>query len=80
MKKHPLTDLDADIREHIAHETEDNIARGMPPDEARAAALRAFGNIALVKEDVRAVWIPAWLEQLLQDSRFALRTMRRTRV
>ena len=50
----------------------------MPPDEARAAALRAFGNIALVKEDVRAVWIPAWLEQLLQDSRFALRTMRRT--
>ena len=78
MKKHPLTDLDADIREHIEHETQDNIARGMAPDDARAAALRAFGNVALVKEDVRAVWVPVWLEQLSQDSRFAMRTMRRT--
>jgi predicted permease len=78
MKKHPLADIDADIREHIEHETLDNIARGMPRDEARAAALRAFGNVALVKEDVRAVWIPAWLEQIVQDSRFAMRTMRRT--
>jgi predicted permease len=78
MRKHPLTDLDADIRDHIARETEDNVGRGMPPDEARAAALRAFGNIALVKEDARAVWVPVWLEQLLQDSRFAIRTMRRT--
>jgi predicted permease len=78
MKKHPLTDLDDDIRDHIERETQDNIARGMPPDDARSAALRAFGNVALVKEEVRAVWIPVWLEQLFQDSRFAIRTMRRT--
>ena len=46
MKKHPLTDFDADIREHIAHETEDNIARKCRPTRPGAAALRAFGNIA----------------------------------
>ena len=78
MKKHPLTDLDADIREHLDHETRDNIGRGMAPDDARAAALRSFGNVALVQEDVRAVWIPVWLEQVFQDARFAVRTMRRT--
>src|SRR5687768_15844594 len=36
-----------------------------------------FGNVALMKEDTRAVWTWAWLEQLRQDSRYALRTLRR---
>jgi len=40
----------------------------MAPDEAREAALRAFGNIAMTAEDTRAVWIPVWLDQLVQDA------------
>src|SRR5438105_3351274 len=40
----------------------------MTPRDARDAALRTFGNIALAKEDVRAVWIPIWSDQLLQDT------------
>ena len=77
-RKHLLSDLDADIRDHIARETQDNIARGMSPQEARFAALRKFGTIAQTTEDTRAVWISLWLEQLAQDLRFALRTLRKS--
>src|SRR5438034_649865 len=65
-----LEDLDQDIRDHIEQETRDNIERGMSPEEAGQAAARKFGNIALVKEDTRAVWIPIWIEQFLQDTRY----------
>src|SRR6185312_15300797 len=47
------------------------------PEEARRRALLKFGNIASTKEDTRAVWRRQWLEQLLQDSRYAIRTLRR---
>jgi predicted permease len=73
-----VDDLDEDIRDHLTRETEDNIARGMSPEDARSAALRAFGNVLRVKEDTRAVWIWVWLEQLGQDVRFALRLLRKT--
>src|ERR1700733_12379800 len=73
-----LDDLEQDIRDHIEIETRDNIARGMPPDEARYAALRKFGNITRVQEDTREVWSFVWLEQLLQDIRFGLRMLRKS--
>jgi predicted permease len=72
-----LSDLDADIRDHIERETQDNIDRGMADDEARYTALRKFGNVTLVREDTRSVWIPIWLDQFGQDARYALRTIRR---
>jgi hypothetical protein len=55
-RKQMLEDLDQDIRDHIERETEDNIERGMSPEEARYAAMRKFGNVMRVKEDTRAVW------------------------
>ena len=57
---------------------EDNIARGMSPDEAHYAAMRKFGNVRRVKEDTREVWISIWLEQLIQDVRFGLRMLRKS--
>jgi putative ABC transport system permease protein len=72
-----LDELDREIRDHIEAETHENIARGMSEQEARAAAIRKFGNIARVKEDVRAVWIPDWIDQLRQDTRDAVRYVRR---
>lgn len=62
-----LEELDEDIREHIAMETQDNIARGMSPEEARHAAMRKFGNVSRVKEEMREVWSLVWLEQLVED-------------
>ena len=77
MTKHPLSDLDGEIRDHIERETDDNIARGMPAREARSAALRKFGSVFRVREEARAVWIPVWLDQLRQDARYTLRTLGR---
>jgi putative ABC transport system permease protein len=73
-----LQQLDDEIREHIETETQDNIARGMSPEEARYAAVRKFGNVTRVKEDTREVWSFVWLEQLLQDVRFAVRMLRKS--
>lgn len=76
MNRH-LKNLDREIRDHIERETRDNIERGMSPEDARAAALRAFGNVTRVVEDTRAVWIVVWLEQLWQDVRYGVRTLLR---
>ncbi len=75
--KRMLEDLDEDIREHIERETQDNIERGIPAEEARYAAVRKFGNITRVKEETREVWTFPRLEELLQDVRYGLRTLRR---
>jgi predicted permease len=77
-RKRMMEDLDEDIREHIAMEAQDNIERGMSPEEAHYAAVRKFGNVTRVKEEAREVWSVAWPEQLLQDIRFGLRTLRKS--
>lgn len=77
-RKHVLEGLDDDIREHLARSIEENIERGMTESEARTAALRKFGNPALVREDTREVWVRRRAEQLLQDIRFGLRMLRKS--
>jgi predicted permease len=77
-RRRALDDLDRDISDHIARETDENIERGLPPEEARRQALLAFGNVSLVKEDTRAVWVRRWIDDLRQDVRYALRTIGRT--
>ena len=74
-RREMLRRLEEDIRNHIERETEDNIERGMPPEEARYAALRRFGNTQLIKEETRAVWISAAAEQIWQDAKFGLRIL-----
>jgi len=74
-RKRMMEDLDQDIHDFIERETQDNIAHGMPPEEARYAALRKFGNVTRVKEETREVWSFMWLEQLWQDIRFGLRML-----
>ena len=73
-----MDDLDQDIRDFIERETQDNIDRGLPPEEARYAALRKFGNVTRIKEETREVWTFVWLEPLAQDVRFGLRMLRRS--
>src|SRR5262245_60228272 len=80
LRKRALKSLEQDIRDHIERETQDNIDRGMPADEARRAAYLKFGNVARIQEETRAVWRHVWLEQLIQDVRYALRTLRRNPV
>lgn len=77
-RKRIMADLDQEIRDHIEREAQDNIDRGLSPEEARYAALRKFGNVARVKEDTREVWTFGWLEQLWRDIRYGLRQLRRS--
>src|SRR5258706_353062 len=72
-----LESLDDDIRDHIERETRDNLDRGLAPEEARRQALLKFGNVALVKEDTRAIWRWQRGEQLAEDSWYAVRILRR---
>ena len=76
--KRMLADLEQDIRDHLERETQDNMDRGMSPEDAHYAALRKFGNVALVTEQTREVWSIAWLEQLVKDLRFGARTLWRS--
>jgi hypothetical protein len=69
-------DLSVEIAHHIAQETDDNIARGLSPDDARLAALRKFGNRRAVREAVYERNSISWLEVVLQDLRFAFRQLR----
>lgn len=73
--KRALDGLDDDIRDHIERETQENLDQGMSPEEARRQALLKFGNVALAKEDTRAVWVWQWLEQLVQDWRHGTRVL-----
>ena len=46
-------ELDEEARFHLEREIEENIARGMSPEEARYAALHSFGCVERVKEESR---------------------------
>ncbi|MDX2030976.1 MAG: ABC transporter permease [Blastocatellia bacterium] len=70
-------DLAAEIRHHLDEAIRDRIARGEAPEEARANAVREFGNVGLVKEVTREMWGWGWLERLTQDLRFGLRMLRK---
>jgi len=71
-------DYDEELREHIEIETRENIERGMAPDVARQAALRSFGNPAVVRQQLRESGPFHWLDTLLQDVRYGLRLLKRS--
>jgi predicted permease len=70
-----LRDIEEEFRVHVEIETETNIERGMPPDEARAAALKSFGNPVRNTERGYEVRGGRWLETLWQDLRYGARML-----
>lgn len=71
-------DLDEELRSHIEMRAADNMAGGMPAQEARYDAQRRFGNSSLLKEDTRAMDIVGWMETTGQNIRYAGRMLRRS--
>src|SRR5258708_17493497 len=71
-------DLDRGVRSQLDLEAKEQQDSGLPYDEARYAAQRAFGNTTLIKEDTRAMWGRTLLDQLGQDLRYAVRTLLRS--
>src|ERR1700712_4328751 len=72
------SEMTEEMRHHVELQTELNIKAGMNPDEARYSALRQFGNIVSIQERAREArgWI--WLEQMVQDIRYAFRALRKS--
>ena len=68
--------LDDEFQFHLDQQIAENIAAGMSREEARFAAMRAFGNPTFLKEETRDTWGCVRLEQLAQDFRYGLRTLR----
>src|SRR5262245_19628475 len=71
-------ELDEELRYHLERQIEEHIAKGMTPDEARYAALRAMGGVEQRKEECRDMRRVNYLENLLQDFRYAGRVLRRS--
>ena len=71
-------DLERELRSDLELEEEEQRESGISGEEARYAALRAFGNPILVREQTLAIWSWNWLESLARDLRLSLRTLRRT--
>ena len=69
--------LDDELRFHLEMERHELVSRGLDPDAATLATRRAMGNLPLTRNQVRDVWIAPWLQDVLQDVRYGLRTLRR---
>jgi hypothetical protein len=65
-----------EIEAHLALEIDENVARGMSPDEARFAAHRKFGNVTLAREQIFRMNTIALLDALWRDLRHAARLLR----
>ncbi|MBZ5696633.1 MAG: ABC transporter permease [Acidobacteriia bacterium] len=70
-------ELAEELESHLQFHIEDNLRAGMTPVEARRQALIKLGGVEQTKENYRDHHGFPWLESLLQDIRFGLRTLRK---
>lgn len=69
-------EIDEELRYHINARTADNVAAGMSQEEARADAVRRFGNATVARDRSYEADIFVWLETVLQDLRYGARSLR----
>lgn len=75
-------DLDDEIRGHLAINVQQRIDRGENPEAARLAALREFGYVPQLREEMRRVWYSRWFDMgdaMVQDIRVGLRSLLRAK-
>ena len=68
-------EINEELQFHLEEEAAEREQGGIAPEQAKWAAHRDLGNVTLVQEHVRAVWIWTLLDQIVQDLRYALRVM-----
>jgi putative ABC transport system permease protein len=78
-KKSVEREMEEEMRFHVMMRAEENVRRGMASDEAERAALRSFGQWARIKENCRDIKGGGLVEVLLQDVKFGVRTLRKSR-
>jgi predicted permease len=70
-------DMDEEMRLHRELKERELVAEGISADDARSAAQRRVGNALRLREESREAWGWTWLENLLQDLRYAARMLRK---
>jgi len=75
--RHLDEDFQRELDSHLALLTEENIRRGLTPEEARRAAQLRLGGVTQLRETHRDLHGLPWIETLAQDIRYALRMLRR---
>lgn len=78
--QHSEDEITAELECHIAMDTEEGIRAGLDPQEARRRALIRLGGSEQVRQRYREQRTLPWLENLLRDSRYALRGFKRSPV
>jgi predicted permease len=71
-------DLERELQSDLELEAEEQRENGLPPEESRYAARRAFGNATLIREQTHEAWGWAAVERFLADGRYALRVLLRS--
>src|SRR5258706_10214789 len=71
-------ELDEELQFHLEHKIEEGIARGLSPDDARYAALRAMEGVEQRKEEMRDMQRIHWLTDFVDYAHYAIRSLRRT--
>ena len=77
-RRRAAAQLNDELAFHLERQIAENRAAGMSPAEARTAALRLFGNPAVLRDQARATWSWAAAESFLRDLRYSARTLART--
>src|SRR5262245_9372279 len=75
LRKKMEEELEKELRFHLDQHTTDLIAQGLDPEEARRRARLSLGGPEQVKEHCRDARGTRWLEDLLQDLRYAARML-----
>ncbi len=77
-RKQATERLSDELAFHLEQQVAENRAAGMSPEDARAAALRMFGNPTALRDEARSTWSWGALEKFWRDVRYGARTLSRT--
>ena len=70
-------ELEEELRAHLEHQVEKYVQSGLPVEEARRRAKLEFGGVDQVKEECRDARGVRFIETMIQDLRYSLRTLAR---
>lgn len=70
-------ELDEELQYHLDRQIDEGFTRGLDSEEATYTALRELGAITQSKEECRDMRAVGWIEDLIQDLRYAARTLRK---
>lgn len=77
-RKQADLELDDELRDHVEQKTEEYVANGLAPKEARRQALLEMGGLEKRKEECRDTRRVSWLQDFVQDVRYGLRILRKS--